>query len=98
MTQPGVFAYGFAAVAFLGFAAHLALGWRGGLKASLLVAAVLASAAWAAAAAAFAHAGLAEAWAIHGLLDAVRAGAWLLFLAVLLQGARFGAKAAPPSP
>ena len=95
MTDPGVFGYGFAAAAFLGFALHLALGWRGGFKASLLVAAVLASAAWAAAAAVFAYAGLAQAWAIHGLLDVVRAGAWLLFLAVLLQGGRFGVKAAP---
>ncbi len=95
MTDPGVFGYGFAAAAFFGFALYLRLGWRGGLKASLLVAAVLASAAWAAAAAAFAYTGLPEAWTIHGLLDAVRAGAWLLFLAVLLQGSRFGVKAAP---
>ena len=44
MSDPGVLGYGFAALAFTGFAVHLATGWRGGVKASILLGAVLASA------------------------------------------------------
>jgi transcriptional regulator of acetoin/glycerol metabolism len=34
-------------------------------------------------------------WNAQAVLDAVRTGAWLLFLGVVLQGNRFGRKAAP---
>jgi len=95
MSDPAVFGYGFAAAAFLGFALHLALGWRGGVRASILIAAVLASAAWAAAGAAFTYTGFADLWALQAVLDALRAGAWLVFLAVLLHGKRAALHAAP---
>ena len=95
MSEPAVFAYGFAAAAFLAFAAHLALGWRGGAKAALLIFAVLASAAWSTAGALYAYSGATGWWAAQAVFDALRIGAWLLFLTVLLQGTAFGMKVAP---
>jgi hypothetical protein len=47
MGDPGAIGYGFAALAFAGFAIHLGMGWRGGAKAAVLLGAVAASAAWA---------------------------------------------------
>ena len=38
--------------------------------------------------------GLAVLWSVQAVLDALRAGGWLLFLCVLLQGTRAGLKAA----
>ena len=92
MSDPAVYAYGFAAAAFVAFAAHLALGWRGGVRASVLISAVLASAAWSTAGALFAHTGAAGWWATHAVFDVLRTGAWLLFLAILLQGTALGMK------
>jgi putative PEP-CTERM system histidine kinase len=93
-SDPAIFGYGFAAAAFLAFAVHLALGWRGGTKASILLAVVVASAASAAATLAFSLTGLAALWSVQAVPDALRAGGWLLFLCVVLQGTRFGLKAA----
>ena len=94
MSDPAVFGYGFAAAAFLAFAVHLGLGWRGGARASILLGVVVASAASAAANLAFSLSGLAVLWSVQAVLDALRAGGWLLFLCVLLQGTRAGFKAA----
>ena len=94
MSDPAVFGYGFAAAAFLAFAVHLGLGWRGGARASILLGVVVASAASAAANLAFSLSGLAVLWSVQAVLDALRAGGWLLFLCVLLQGTRAGLKAA----
>ncbi len=94
MSDPAVFGYGFAAAAFLAFAVHLGLGWRGGARASILLGVVVASAAAAAANLAFSLTGLGVLWGVQGVLDALRAGGWLLFLCVLLQGTRAGLKAA----
>jgi hypothetical protein len=94
MSDPAAYGYGFAAAAFLGFAVHLAFGWRGGARASILLGVVVASAAWAAAGLAFSLTGLAGLWSAQGALDALRSGGWLLFLCVLLQGTRAGLKAA----
>ena len=91
--DPAAFGYGFAALAFLAFAAHLALGRRGGAKASLLLGAVAASGLWAAVNFVFAFTEIHEFWIAQGVLDALRAGAWLLFLAVVLRANRL--KAAP---
>ena len=88
MSDPGVFAYGLGAAAFAGFALHLALGWRGGPKASLLLAAVMASAAWAGANVAFELTAAPALWTAQALFDALRACAWLVFLALVLGGAR----------
>jgi putative PEP-CTERM system histidine kinase len=94
MSDPAAFGYGFAAAAFLGFAVHLGLGWRGGARASILLGVVIASAASAAANLAFSLTGLAVLWSAQAVLDALRAGGWLLFLCVLLQGTRAGLMAA----
>jgi putative PEP-CTERM system histidine kinase len=95
MSDPAVFGYGFAAAAFLGFALHLRLGWRGGARASILLGVVGASAAWAAANLAFSLTGLAALWTAQAVLDALRTAGWLLFLYVLSQGIRPGLRAAP---
>jgi len=94
MSDPAAYCYGFAAAAFLAFAVHLGLGWRGGARASILLGVVVASAAWAAANLAFSLNGLGLLWSVQAVLDALRAGGWLLFLCVLLQGTRAGLKAA----
>jgi putative PEP-CTERM system histidine kinase len=94
VSDPGVFGYGFAALAFLAFAVHLGLGWRGGAKASILLGVVAASAAWAAANLAFSLAELDHLWSVQAVLDALRMAGWLLFLWVLLQGTGPGLKAA----
>jgi putative PEP-CTERM system histidine kinase len=95
MSDPGVLGYGFAALAFTGFAVHLATGWRGGAKASILLGAVLVSAAWAGANVGFSLTGSRTLWTVQAVLDALRVGGWILFLAVVLQGVRFGLKAGP---
>lgn len=94
MSDPAAFGYGFAAAAFLAFAVHLGLGWRGGARASILLGVAVASAASAAANLGFSLTGLAVLWSVQAVLDALRAGGWLLFLCVLLQGTRAGLKSA----
>ena len=94
MSDPAVFGYGFAAAAFLAFALHLGLGWRGGPRATILLGVVVASAATAAASLGFSLTGRAVLWSLQAVLDALRAGGWLVFLCVLLQGTRSGLKAA----
>jgi putative PEP-CTERM system histidine kinase len=90
MIDLGVLGYGFAAAAFVAFALHLGLGWRGGAKASILLGVAAASAASAAASFAFALTGLGVLWSLQAVLDALRTGGWLLFLSVMLQGTRAG--------
>jgi hypothetical protein len=93
MSDPAIFGYGFAAAAFLAFAVHLGLGWRGGTKASILLGVVVASAASAAASLGFSLTGRAVLWSVQAVLDALSTGGWLLFLCVVLQGTRAGLKA-----
>lgn len=88
LTDPGVVGYGLAALAFAGFAAHLAFGWRRGVKASLLLAIVAASALWAALSAAFLVTHSPAFWLAQALADALRTGGWLLFVGLLLEGSR----------
>jgi putative PEP-CTERM system histidine kinase len=92
---PGVIGYGFAALAFLGFAVHLGIGWRGGAKASILLGAVLASAVWAALNLGFSLTQAPAFWTAQAVFDALRTGGWLLFLAVVLEGSRFGRRLGP---
>src|SRR5688500_8905067 len=82
--SPSVASYGFAALAFAAFALHLVLGWRGGLKASVLLATATLSAAWAALNTAFILRESIALWAAQGALDALRVGGWLVFLVLLL--------------
>ena len=93
MTNPGLYGYGFATVAFLAFAVHLSLGFRGGAKAAILLGAVLASAAWAGANVGFSLTGSTVLWTLQAVLDGLRVGGWLIFLCLVLQGLRFSVKA-----
>jgi putative PEP-CTERM system histidine kinase len=95
MSDPAALGYGFAALAFSGFALHLGLGWRGSAKAAVLLGAVIASAAWAGASLAFVLAPSQLSWTAHAVLDSVRIGGWLLFLGIVLHRRRFGLKALP---
>src|SRR3954463_2053109 len=97
MSDPAVYGYGFATLAFLAFAVHLGLGWRGGARASILLGVVVASAASAAVNVAFSLTGLGVLWPVQAVLEALCAGGWLLFLCVLLQGSRTDLKTAPLS-
>jgi len=84
LRNPGAVGHAVAALVFLGFGAHLALGWRGGLKASVLLGTLAASLIWAGLNLGFAFTEAHMLWRAQGLVDAVRAGGWLLFLILLL--------------
>jgi len=86
--SPDIFSYGLGALAFLAFAVHLATGWRGGLRASVLLATIAVSALWAGANVGFALTENPAFWAGQTVLDALRIGGWLLFVIALLRGAR----------
>src|SRR5438874_1308434 len=86
--HPTIWSYGIAAAAFLAFALRLALAWRGGRPAWVLLGASLASAAWAAcnvAALAYSSSML---WEAGRWLNALRLAAWFAFLWVLLEAGR----------
>ena len=83
---PAIWSYGLAALIFAGFAVQFSLGWRGGLRASLLVGAVVASALWAGSILLVLVFPSGWTWWLARLFDAVRLGAWLTFVLVLLEG------------
>jgi putative PEP-CTERM system histidine kinase len=87
LSSPGVLAYGLGTLAFLGFAAQLGLGWRGGLKASTLLATIAASALWAGLNLAYALTEAPALWSAQLLADALRVGGWLFFVGMVLGGA-----------
>jgi hypothetical protein len=85
--NPAFWSYGLGAVLFTAFAVRLGIAWRGGLKASILLVAVAASALAASVfVAALAWPERRELWNAAGVLDVARNGAWLAFLALLLDG------------
>jgi putative PEP-CTERM system histidine kinase len=77
--------YGLAAITYAIFALRLALGWRGGPRATLLIAAAIVTALWAAATVGGIQASPLS-WLAANVLDAVRYAAWFAFLAYLLKG------------
>ncbi len=83
---PGAASYGFAALAFAAFAVYLALGWRGGAKAALLMAAACASIVWAVLNLAYAYAPAPALWSAQVASDGVRMAGWTLFAVLLLAG------------
>lgn len=89
LTNPAVWSYGLAAVAFAAFAVQLALGRKGGLRATVLIGTVAASALWAASTLAFELFGGAWAWFTARFFDVARVGGWFGF--VLLLSGRVGA-------
>ncbi len=88
LAVPASWSYGFALIGFAAFGLQLALGWRGGLRASVLLAAVLLSAAWAGVGLGYARSGEASLWTLSRYLDLARTTAWCAFLMLLLYGGR----------
>lgn len=86
--NPAIFSYGLAALIFAGFAVQFSVGWRGGLRASVLVGAVVASAIWASCVLAVLIFPIVELWWLARFLDAIRLGVWLAFLLLLLKAGR----------
>ncbi len=83
-TSPAVWSFGLALVALGGFAVQLALGWRGGARATVLVGAVAASAVWAGLGLAYAGWGGDRLWLGWRVADVVRSAGWSAFLLLLL--------------
>ena len=88
MPTPAVASYAFATLAFAAFAVRLALGYRGGAKAALLLAAIGLSAIWAALNLAVALGAPELIWRAQAAADALRLGSWLLFALLALGTAR----------
>ena len=88
--------YGLAAGLFALLALRLAIAWRPGLRPGLLLCAMAASALWAGAVVvALAQPADHEWWLAARVLDAVRIGAWIAFLAVVLEVGGPAAEARP---
>lgn len=82
-TDPAVWSYGLATLAFGTFAIQLVLGRRGSGVGWLLLAAAVLQAAWAAASLGYAVAGGALAWSLARAFDGLRYAALLAFLAMI---------------
>ena len=82
-----MWSYGIAAVGFLAFGARLALGWRPGRRAALLVAATAVTTLWAIASFAVAYRPTYEVWLGSIAADTLRYSIWFWFLGVLLRQA-----------
>ena len=81
-----IWSFGLAAVSYVLFALRLALGWRGGPRATLLVAATIVTAMWAAGNIVAMLWASPVSWLAANVLDALRYAAWFAFLAYLLKG------------
>ena len=95
LRDPAVLAYALAALAFAAFALQLRLGWRGGVKATVLLCTVALSALWAGLNVAHTLSDIAELWRAQALADVLRLAGWLLFLSLVLGG--FAARWAVPA-
>ncbi len=85
LATAALWSYGFAAAGFVAFAIRLALGWRRSTRATLLLAAVLATAMWAVASMAVGAGPVSTGWLASNSLDMFRYGCWFAFLASLLE-------------
>jgi putative PEP-CTERM system histidine kinase len=83
---PAVWSFGLALFVLGGFSVYLALGWRGGIRGSVLIAAVLVSALWAGAGLAFAIWEAEALWTAWRLSDLLRSAGWTAFMILLLGG------------
>ena len=84
LTEPAVWSFGIAALAYLAFALQLSARWRGGLHSSLLLGFVVLSAFWAGMSATFVIVQTPAAWFSERLFDALRLLAALGFLSMVL--------------
>src|SRR3954470_23835243 len=88
MPSAAVASYGLATLGFALFALRLAIGWRGGAKATCLLLAVVFSAVWAAFTVAFVVSPSFPVWAGAAFADGLRMGAWLGFAMLVLAKLR----------
>jgi putative PEP-CTERM system histidine kinase len=88
--SPSLWSFGLALLVLGGFAVHLALGWRGGVRASALLAVVVLSVLWTAAGLAFAIWESDILWTVWRLTDLLRSAGWTAFLLLLPHGAGGG--------
>lgn len=86
LTTLGGWSYGIATVGFVALALRLAAGRRPGLRAQLLLAAVVLTALWSAAALLLLREPGPLTWVALSTADVLRYAAWFLFLGALLQG------------
>ena len=102
ISNPAVWSFGLGLLGFALFGLRLALGRKGGLRATLLLAAVVASALWEGASLGYALAPSELWWFAARVADAARIGAWIAFLLALFEDAGSGngravlARRAPP--
>jgi len=97
IAHPAVWSFGLGLIGFALFGLRLVIGRKGGLRASLLLAAVAASALWEGASLAYALAPSAPWWFAARIADAARIGAWIAFLLALFTEPRTGESAAGPA-
>lgn len=88
--------YGLAAIGHLAFAGHLALRWRRSVRATLLLAAVVATAVWAAASAAAVLRPGALPWLVASASDTLRYALWFAFADRILRSTSSREAALPP--
>jgi putative PEP-CTERM system histidine kinase len=78
--------YGLAAACYTAFAIRLAFGWRRSARATLLIAATVATALWSASTVADVLGSMPFAWLAANAFDMLRYAAWFTFAAYLLKG------------
>ena len=83
---PAVWSFGLALLMLGGFSVYLALGWRGGVRGSVLIVLVLGSALWAVAGLAYAIWESEALWTAWRLSDLLRSAGWSAFMILLLRG------------
>jgi putative PEP-CTERM system histidine kinase len=83
LSTPAVWSYAIGLLGFVLFSLRLAIGWKTGWHATLLLAAVIASAAWEGVSLGYALAQSDGWWLAARITDAVRVGAWIAFLLAL---------------
>src|SRR5215470_17866329 len=88
LTTIAAWSYTLAAAAYFAFAIRMAVGWRRSVRATLLLAAVVATGLWAVAGVAVALVGGKSAQYASSATDLLRYAAWFAFLASLLAAAR----------
>jgi putative PEP-CTERM system histidine kinase len=84
---PALWGFGFALLALGAFSVQLMLGWRGGVRASTLVAVMALSALCALAGLSFALSRSETAWALWRAMDIARAAGWAFFVLLLFRSA-----------
>ncbi|HET9046236.1 MAG TPA: XrtA/PEP-CTERM system histidine kinase PrsK [Casimicrobiaceae bacterium] len=92
IAQASTWSYGIALLFYTAFAARIALGWTRSARAVRLAVAVVATIPWAAACILAANIPTARAFFLVNLADALRYGAWFVFLAMLMRGSSPGTR------